>query len=199
MKSQFMFSGIGGQGVISIGELICQAAVRKGYTVTFSPSYGQEKRGGRTMCQMTVAEKMGSPIISEAELLLVMDDRSLKDYEAMVKPGGKLIINSNLVSIKPERIDIDIIRVPVNDLAMELGNAKTANMVALGVAMKYLNFVSLDEVKDELKSVFPGKKEKLIPVNRDALDKGYTFKEYIIRNRKYSIYVFLTGGIYYEQ
>ncbi|MBE5077738.1 2-oxoacid:acceptor oxidoreductase family protein [Anaerotignum lactatifermentans] len=175
MKSQFMFSGIGGQGVISIGELICQAAVRKGYTVTFSPSYGQEKRGGRTMCQMTVAEKMGSPIISEAELLLVMDDRSLKDYEAMVKPGGKLIINSNLVSIKPERIDIDIIRVPVNDLAMELGNAKTANMVALGVAMKYLNFVSLDEVKDELKSVFPGKKEKLIPVNRDALDKGYTF------------------------
>ena len=108
MKSQFMFSGIGGQGVISIGELICQAAVRKGYTVTFSPSYGQEKRGGRTMCQMTVAEKMGSPIISEAELLLVMDDRSLKDYEAMVKPGGKLIINSNLVSIKPERIDIDI-------------------------------------------------------------------------------------------
>ena len=175
MKSLFMFSCIGGQGVISIGELICQAAVRKGYTVTFSPSYGQEKRGGRTMCQMTVAEKMGSPIISEAELLLVMDDRSLKDYEAMVKPGGKLIINSNLVSIKPERIDIDIIRVPVNDLAMELGNAKTANMVALGVAMKYLNFVSLDEVKDELKSVFPGKKEKLIPVNRDALDKGYTF------------------------
>ena len=175
MKSQFMLSGIGGQGVISIGELICQAAVRKGYTVTFSPSYGQEKRGGRAMCQMTVAEKMGSPIISEAELLLVMDDRSLQVYEAMVKPGGKLIINSNLVSIKPERIDIDIIRVPVNDLAMELGNAKTANMVALGVAMKYLNFVSLDEVKDELKSVFPGKKEKLIPVNRDALDKGYTF------------------------
>lgn len=175
MKSQFMFSGIGGQGVISIGELICQAAVRKGYIVTFSPSYGQEKRGGRTMCQMSVSEKMGSPIISEAELLLVMDERSLKDYEAMVKPGGKLIINSNLVSIKPARTDIDVIYAPVNDMAMELGNAKTANMVALGVAMKYLDFVSLDDVKDELKSVFPGKKEKLIPVNRDALDKGYAF------------------------
>ncbi|WP_394267089.1 2-oxoacid:acceptor oxidoreductase family protein [Anaerotignum sp.] len=175
MKSQFMFSGIGGQGVISIGELICQAAVHKGYIVTFSPSYGQEKRGGRTMCQMSVSEKMGSPIISEAELLLVMDERSLKDYEVMVKPGGKLIINSNLVSSKPERTDIDVIYAPVNDMAMELGNAKTANMVALGVAMKYLDFVSLDDVKDELKSVFPGKKEKLIPINRDALDKGYTF------------------------
>ena len=117
---------------------------------------------------------MGS-ITLEAELRR-HDDRSLKDYEAMVKPGGKLIINSNLVSIKPERTDIDIIRVPVNDLAMELGNAKNSNMVErLKVAMKYLNFVSLDEVKDELKSVFPGKKEKLIPVNRDALDKGYTF------------------------
>ena len=69
MKSQFMFSGIGGQGVISIGELICTAAMKEGYTVTFAPSYGQEKRGGRTMCQMVVSEEMGSPIISEADVL----------------------------------------------------------------------------------------------------------------------------------
>lgn len=175
MKSQFMFSGIGGQGVISIGELICTAAMKQGYTVTFAPSYGQEKRGGRTMCQMVVSEEMASPIISEADLLLVMDERSLKDYEHQVKPGGYLIINSNLVEIKPERTDIQVIYVPVNDIAQELGNAKTANMVALGVAIKYLDFVDMDIIKSELKSIFPGRKEKLIPINENALDKGYQF------------------------
>lgn len=173
MKSQFMFSGIGGQGVISIGELICTAAMKKGYVVTFAPSYGQEKRGGRTMCQMVVSEEMGSPIISEADLLLVMDERSLKDYEKQVKSGGYLIINSNMVEIKPERTDIHVIYVPANDLAQEIGNAKTANMIALGVAMKYLDFVDVDEVKAELKGIFSGSKERLIPINEEALDKGY--------------------------
>ena len=114
MKSQFMFSGIGGQGVISIGELICTAAMKEGYTVTFAPSYGQEKRGGRTMCQMVVSEEMGSPIISEADVLLVMDERSLHDYEHQVKKGGYLIINSNLVEVKPERTDIEVVYAPVN-------------------------------------------------------------------------------------
>lgn len=176
MKSQFMFSGIGGQGVISIGELICTAAMKKGYTVTFAPSYGQEKRGGRTMCQMVVSEEMGSPIISEADLLMVMDERSLRDYEHQVKPGGYLIINSNLVEIKPKRTDIQVVYAPVNDIAHDLRNAKTANMVALGVAMRYLDFIDLDMVKSELKSVFPGRKEKLIPVNEAALERGYNLK-----------------------
>lgn len=128
------------------------------------------------MCQMVVSEEMGSPIISAADVLLVMDERSLRDYEAQVKSGGYLIINSNLVNEKPERTDIQVIYAPVNDLAQELGNAKTANMVALGIALRYLNFVSLDAVKAELKSVFPGKKEKLIPVNEQALERGYGFQ-----------------------
>lgn len=176
MKSQFMFSGIGGQGVISIGELICYAAVEKDYTVTFTPSYGQEKRGGRTMCQIVVSDRIGSPIISEADLLLVMDERSLEDYERMLKKGGILILNSNLIQKKPQRNDIQVLSVPFNDIAMEMGNAKTANSVALGTAMKYLDFVSLDIVKAHLKDIFPGEKGKLIAVNEKALDAGFQYE-----------------------
>ncbi|MCI8703047.1 MAG: 2-oxoacid:ferredoxin oxidoreductase subunit gamma [Anaerotignum sp.] len=176
MKSQFMFSGIGGQGVISIGELICYAAVEKDYTVTFTPSYGQEKRGGRTMCQIVVSDRIGSPIISEADLLLVMDERSLEDYEKMLKKGGILILNSNLIQKKPQRNDIQVLSVPFNDIAMEIGNAKTANSVALGTAMKYLDFVSLDIVKAHLKDIFSGEKGKLITVNEKALDAGFQYE-----------------------
>jgi 2-oxoglutarate ferredoxin oxidoreductase subunit gamma len=176
VKSQFMFSGIGGQGVISIGELICYAAVEKDYTVTFTPSYGQEKRGGRTMCQIVVSDRIGSPIISEADLLLVMDERSLEDYEKMLKKGGILILNSNLIQKKPQRNDIQVLSVPFNDIAMEIGNAKTANSVALGTAMKYLDFVSLDIVKAHLKDIFSGEKGKLITVNEKALDAGFQYE-----------------------
>ena len=175
MKSQFMFSGIGGQGVISIGELICTAAAKHGYTVTFVPSYGQEKRGGRTMCQIVISEKMGSPIISFADLLMVMDERSLADYEDKIKKDGILLINSNLVHVEPKRKDIKVFHIPFNDMAKEVGNAKTSNMVALGAALKYLQAVSLDEIKGYLQDIFPGKKAKLIPVNEAALDAGFNY------------------------
>lgn len=179
MKSCFMFSGIGGQGIMSIGELICSAAVRKAdYVVTFTPFYGQEKRGGRTMCQIVVSEEMGSPILSKADLLLVMDERSMSDYEHMVKTGGTLILNSDLVFKEPERPDMVVHKVPFNELAKTAGNAKTANMAALGAALWDLNFVTLDDIKACLPEIFPGEKQKHIPVNEMALNAGY---EYISR------------------
>ncbi len=172
-KHEFMFSGIGGQGVISIGELICMTAVSMGLVVTFTPSYGQEKRGGRTMCQMVVSDKMGSHVISAAELLLVMDERSLTDYEGMVAKGGTLILNSDLIKLEPTRTDIKVVKVPCNALAAEAGSPKAANMVALGAALRTLTFVTPGEVKEGLAEIFPGGKAKLIPVNERAVDMGY--------------------------
>jgi 2-oxoglutarate ferredoxin oxidoreductase subunit gamma len=176
MKHELIFSGIGGQGVMSIGELLCSAAVKEGYVVTFSPSYGQEKRGGRTMCQIVISDEMGSPVISAAELMLVMDERSLRDYEAMIAPGGYLIVNSNMITIETNRQDVQVIKIPCNDLAKEIGNAKTANMVALGAAMKYFSFLGLSDVKLHLADIFTGGKSKLIAVNEKALDAGFNYQ-----------------------
>ena len=81
MKSELIFSGIGGQGTILMGKMACTAATKKGYNVTLSPTYGQEKRGGRASCQVVISEEMGSMIISKADTILVMDEKSLKDYE----------------------------------------------------------------------------------------------------------------------
>lgn len=128
------------------------------------------------MCQIVVSDRIGSPIISEADLLLVMDERSLEDYEKMLKKGGILILNSNLIQKKAQRNDIQVLSVPFNDIAMEIGNAKTANSVALGTAMKYLDFVSLDIVKAHLKDIFSGEKGKLITVNEKALDAGFQYE-----------------------
>ena len=110
MKSEIIFSGIGGQGTILMGKMVCTAASKKGLNVTLSPAYGQEKRGGRASCQVVISEEMGSPIISMADTILVMDEKSFDDYEGKVKPGGTFIVNSSMISKKASRTDINVLR-----------------------------------------------------------------------------------------
>ena len=175
MRHELMFSGIGGQGVMLLGELLCATAVKSGHTVTFAPSYGQEKRGGKTMCQIVVSDEMGSPVISAAELLMVFDEKSLVEYEHIVKPQGYIIINSSLINIEPTRKDVQVIKVPLNELAQELGNPKTANMMALGAVLNFVDFVERAEVEAQVTNLFPPHKANLIEINQKAVETGYSY------------------------
>ena len=169
---ELLLSGIGGQGVITLGETLCNAAIKAGYNVTFVPFYGQEKRGGRTMCNITISEGVESPIISEADIMLIFDDRSLEDYQSIMSPDGILIINSSMVEAEPNCTYKKLMKVPFNDIALELGNAKAANVVAMGVIAKLLPEIPFDLISEEVAASFSAK-PKLIPMNLDALKKGY--------------------------
>jgi len=175
MKCELLLSGIGGQGVITVGETLCDAAITAGFNVTFVPFYGQEKRGGRTMCNIVISDGMESPIISEANLMLIMDERSLSDYQAMMDPEGVMIINSSMVDQEPTCPCKEVKKVPLNDMAQELGNTKTANVVALGVLAKFLPMVPYDAIAAQVEKSF-AKKPKLIPINLEALKKGYSLE-----------------------
>ena len=172
MKKELLFSGIGGQGVITIGETLCDAAIKAGYNVTFVPFYGQEKRGGRTMCNIVISDGIESPIISEADVMLIFDERSLGDYQALMSPTGELVINSSMITMEPECECSVIKKYPFNDYAVEVGNSKTANVVALGYIAKLLPEIPFDLIQKEVEKSFE-KKPKLIPVNIEALKKGY--------------------------
>lgn len=176
MKQEMLFSGIGGQGIMMLGEILCDAAVSAGYQVTFAPFYGQEKRGGRTMCHVVIADGMESPIISEAKVMLVMDEKSLKDYQGLIAPDGTLIVNSSMITLEPEACGESVKKVPFYELAAELGNTKTANMVALGYLMKFLPFLDIDAVEKEVERAFSAK-PKVIPLNIKALRLGYEYAE----------------------
>ncbi len=172
MQKELIFSGIGGQGVMLISEILCGAAC-KDYVVTFTPFYGQEKRGGRTMAEMIIAEKMGSPVVSEADLMMVMDEKSLKDFEGRLKSGGILIYNSSMITLKPKRTDIKVMSIAANEIAQGLGAVKSANVVALGAAMKILeDFIDKDTVLNGLIEHF-GDKAKLVEINKKAFLAGY--------------------------
>ena len=172
MKSELIFSGIGGQGTILMGKMACTAASKKGYNVTLSPAYGQEKRGGRASCQVVISEEIGSPVISEADTILVMDEKSLIDYESKVKPGGTLIINSSMITKKAERTDIKVLEIPFTEIATEVATAKSANMVALGAVVNTMHLITLDDAKEVIKMKM---KPALVDANIKALEAGYDY------------------------
>jgi 2-oxoglutarate ferredoxin oxidoreductase subunit gamma len=175
MKHEMLFSGIGGQGIMMLGEILCNVAVQAGYQVTFAPFYGQEKRGGRTMCNVVIADSMESPIISEAELMLVMDEKSFHDFEGQMAKDGLLLINSSMIDSAPTRSDYRVAKIPFYDIATnKIGNSKTANMVALGTLIRQLPFLSLEQVEKEVEKAFAAK-PKVIPANLKALRAGYEY------------------------
>ena len=174
MKYELLFSGIGGQGVITLGETLCDASIKAGYNVTFVPFYGQEKRGGRTMCNIVISDGVESPIISEANIMLIFDERSLGDYQHLVAEDGVLILNSSMIDLEPNCKCASIEKIPFYGIAEELGNPKTSNVVALGYVARLLPMIPYEIIAAEVEKSFVAK-PKLIPINLDALRKGYEY------------------------
>jgi 2-oxoglutarate ferredoxin oxidoreductase subunit gamma len=167
-------AGFGGQGVMLIGNLLAYAAIREGKNVTYLPSYGVEMRGGTANCSVVVAdEEIGSPVVGRPGSLIIMNRPSLVKFEPRLQPGGVLVLNSSLVpAAECQRDDLDLVALPLNDLAREVGNDKLANMVALGALVAKTGIVALEAAKDALEDALNPKYHRMIPINQQAMDKG---------------------------
>lgn len=175
MKTQkICFAGFGGQGVLSVGKLLAYAAMIKEKEVSWCPSYGPEMRGGTANCAVIISDDpIGSPVVTrDASSAIVMNEPSFRKFVEMIEPGGVLIANSNLISLKSERTDIRVIEVPATDIAAELGNPKLMNMVLLGALLAANSPVSEEAVLEAFTKVFGENKAQFIPVNRQALERG---------------------------
>ena len=173
MLIKTIFAGFGGQGVLSMGLNLAQAAMLEGKNVTYLPSYGAEVRGGTANCTVAISdEEIASPVASSPEFVIVMNLPSLIRFQNQIQSGGLLFVNSSLVEAQISRGDIDIVRVPANSIADKLGSPKSANMVMLGAFTKKSNLVSLSTVIEALRNTL-GNKLKLIAVNERALQAGY--------------------------
>lgn len=173
MSEQVILAGFGGQGMLLAGQLLAYAGLAENKNVSWLPSYGPEMRGGTANCCVIVSdEEVGSPIVTEADTVIVMNRPSLDKYESYVKKGGLLIINSTLIDKKAERNDIEVLYVPANDLAEQAGSVKAANMVVLGTYLQKTKVVSERSVIAALEKIMGEKKSKLIPLNEKALELG---------------------------
>jgi len=173
MVEQVIIAGFGGQGVMSMGQLLAYSGMLENKNVSWLPSYGPEMRGGTANCNVIISdEAIGSPIVTEATTVIAMNLPSLDKFEQAVKPGGLLFINSSLIERKSGRTDINVFYVPANEIADELGNGRVANMVMLGAYLKKTGVVKSESVIESLRKVLGPSKEHLIPVNEEALKKG---------------------------
>ena len=171
MKMKMFFAGSGGQGALTIGQMIAKAAMDEGKEVTWLPSYGPEMRGGTANCTVIISDKrISCPLINDADVLVAMNLPSLRKFESMVNPGGVIFINSSIVPETSSRTDVKIIEIPANDKAAEIGNPRAANIVMLGAILAETGCCTKETVQHQIEKMFTGRKEKFLPGNVAALE-----------------------------
>src|SRR5512133_3527824 len=146
MTHDIFMTGFGGQGILVIGNLLAYAGILEGKNVSYYPSYGVEKRGGAANCTVVVSdEEVGSPVIGAPSAGIILNQASFDRHIARFKPGAFCLINSSLVEEgEKRRNDLDILRLPLNEMAQELGDARMLNMIAVGVYGAKCKPVALD-------------------------------------------------------
>jgi 2-oxoglutarate ferredoxin oxidoreductase subunit gamma len=176
METSIIISGFGGQGTLFSGQLLAYAALDAGRQVTWIPSYGPEMRGGTAHCTVIVSDEMvGSPIVRNPTIAVVLNLPSLDKYEKLIQIGGLIVANSSLINREVERADIDAIHIPANNIAEEIGNMRLANMVALGAMITARPILPLEALKQALEDHLPVRHKKLLPGNFEALQRGAEF------------------------
>jgi 2-oxoglutarate ferredoxin oxidoreductase subunit gamma len=174
MRKDVLIAGFGGQGVLLAGNLLSYAAMDEGKNVCYFPAYGVEKRGGAATCTVVIAEDaVGSPVVGEMSTLVALNQASLDRFGARVRPGGICIVNSSLVDHSLlNRTDIELIPVPMNEIAMELGDSRMVNMVALGAYVAATGAVEIASLGHGLKEALPERNHRFIPANLKAIEEG---------------------------
>lgn len=178
IKEELIIAGFGGQGIILVGRLLAQTAMKAGKEVTYMPAYGAEVRGGTSNCMVIIAErKIASPLVSKPASLIAMNKASLNKFASRIKAGGLLIYNSSLIDEVPEELaeGVEVLGVPADELAVELGNKKAANMVAMGAYLQKRRLFSADAAAENLGDVLAKRYHQTLPVNTKALRRGAEF------------------------
>jgi 2-oxoglutarate ferredoxin oxidoreductase subunit gamma len=176
MLIKTIFSGFGGQGVLSMGYTLATAAMLEGKHVTYFPSYGVEVRGGTANCTVAVGdEEIASPVASDPEFIVAMNQPSFARFQSILQSGGLILVNSSIVDISSARGDIEIVSVPTSELAEKIGTIKVANMIMLGAFIKASAIISYDFMIKNLAAILGEGKAKLIKLNKEALELGFNF------------------------
>jgi 2-oxoglutarate ferredoxin oxidoreductase subunit gamma len=172
---EIIFAGFGGQGVLSMGQIIAYAGMLEGKEISWMPSYGPEMRGGTANCIVIVSEgRISSPIVTKFDSAVILNQPSLDKFESQVKPGGFLIFEESTIINPPTRKDIEIFSISAIEEAQKLGKKQVANMVLLGAFLEKRSIIKTDYLLKALRKALPERHHHLLPMNEKALEIGKT-------------------------
>ena len=178
MTEEIIISGFGGQGVLSMGQILCYSGVIEDKEVSWMPSYGPEMRGGTANCIAILSDQqISSPILTKFDTVIALNQPSLDKFEQAVKPGGLLIYENSTALQSPKRTDIEILPIEAANEATRLENPKVMNMIVLGAFLKKKPILELESVLQGLKKVLPERYHNLLPLNERAIRRGMQLVE----------------------
>ena len=168
-----LLSGFGGQGILFAGKFLAYKGLLDGKNVSWLPSYGPEMRGGTASCSVIISdEPVGSPIVSEPDILIAMNLPSLDKFEGAVVKGGTILADSTLIERTAQRDDVTAYFMPATSLASENGTTSLANMIIMGKLLAVLGEFDEDKVRATLAKIIPPKKADMLEVNLGAMKIG---------------------------
>ena len=175
--TQILIAGFGGQGVLFAGKFLAYKGLMEDIQVSWLPSYGPEMRGGTANCSVVLSDTpVGSPIITNPDVLIAMNLPSLQKFVDTVVPGGQIYVDSSLIDVKVERTDVEVFYIPATQLAKENGIATLANMIIIGNVLQNHPELDFAGAAETVEHLVPPKKAALIELNTKALNLG---KDYI--------------------
>ena len=173
MTEEMIIAGFGGQGVLSMGKILAYSGVMQGQEVSWMPSYGPEMRGGTANVIVIVSDvKISSPIVSNYDTAIILNQQSLDKFEDCVKPGGVLLYDPNGITTPPKRTDIEVYRIEATEESALMGNTKISNMIVLGAYLKIRPILKMENVMKGLAKSIPARHHHLLPINEKAITKG---------------------------
>lgn len=171
-----ILSGFGGQGIVAAGKTIAYAGMLDKKKVSTLPSYGPEMRGGFANCHVILSDtEIASPLISVADVVIAMSLPALEKFEAWLRPGGTLLVDSHQIKRSNYRDDVNVIEIPATKLAGDVGSVKFANVVMMGAMMAVIKAPSLPSMGAAIKDMLPKEKEALVPLELKALSLGMNY------------------------
>jgi 2-oxoglutarate ferredoxin oxidoreductase subunit gamma len=168
-----MLAGFGGQGILFAGKLVAYAGMIDGHQVSWLPSYGPEMRGGTANCSVCLSdEPIGSPLVTEPDILVAMNLPSYERFIDAVKPGGIVIVDETMVGACTMRDDIDYHPIPATELAENSGLSGLANVILVGKLLAVTEFSSEATLQAAIQKSVSAKRLDLVDLNRKALALG---------------------------
>ena len=168
-----VFAGFGGQGILFAGKVVAYAGLIEGRELSWLPSYGPEMRGGTANCSICLSdEPIGSPLVTNPNVLIAMNRPSLDKFVNEVEPGGTILLDSSLIDERVERDDVTVFYVPASKLAEENGLKGLANIILVGKLRKELAFCTEETLDKALQKCIPARKADMLGFYRKALEIG---------------------------
>lgn len=169
---EMIIAGFGGQGILFAGKILAYAAMLAHKHLSWLPSYGPEMRGGTANCHVIISdEPVGSPIVTQPDMLIVMNKPSLDKFEDEVQPGGKIFVDATLIDRKIKRTDVAARYISATQIAVKMGQKKLANMVMVGRMLKETGLFTLEQIKTAMDKCLPT--AELAKIDMEAVEAGF--------------------------